>query len=143
MKTSVFVSKLEIDKALATAPTDGKRLLEPIKSLSQSTGIPFNILEDVNITHGGAEVHLHEDDLWLCLSGEVTFTVGGEMVDPKVLKDADGIEHPNELQAEEIKNGEQKVLKTGDWLWIPAGQPHQHHCSGAARLAIIKIPKKD
>ena len=34
------------------------------------------------------------------------------------------------------------ILKQGDWLWIPAGEPHQHSATGTARLVIIKIPSK-
>ena len=31
------------------------------------------------------------------------------------------------------------ILKTGDWLYIPAGEPHQHISESACRLFIIKI----
>jgi uncharacterized RmlC-like cupin family protein len=46
-----------------------------------------------------------------------------------------------EWKAKEIKGGTEVVMKPGDWLWIPAGEPHQHKTSTKARLVIIKVPK--
>lgn len=136
----VLVTKKLIDETLASAPQQGKRLLEPLKAFALQVGLPFNILEDKEIEND-AEVHLHEDDLWLCLEGEVTFIYGGELVSPWVHKKPDGEDVPNEIKAKSIVGGTETVLKPGDWLWIPAGQPHQHICKNLARLAIIKIPK--
>ena len=138
----VYISKGEIDKSLSNIPVKGKRLLEPIKALSARTKTPLNILEDHQILDNEAEVHKQEGDLWQCLEGEVNFIYGGEMVNPWVKKNADGTENPNEIKAKEIKNGTEIVLRPGDWLWIPPGEPHQHNCAGTARLAIIKIPGK-
>ncbi len=132
--------KEKIDETLATPSIVGKKLLEPLKSLAAANKLPFNILEDKEVLNNEAEVHKHEGDLWFCLEGEVKFIYGGEMVDPWVKKNADGTENPNEIKAKEIKNGVESILKPGDWLWIPAGQPHQHFCAGTARLVIIKIP---
>lgn len=142
MDKCVLVRKEEINKTLATPPTPGKKLLEPLKSFSTASKLPFNILEDKEVLNNEAEVHKHEGDLWLCLEGEVKFMYGGEMVEPWVKKNADGSENQNEIKAKEIKNGTEAVLKPGDWLWIPPGEPHQHNCAGVARLAIIKIPGK-
>ncbi|MBI2024697.1 MAG: hypothetical protein HYT03_01210 [Candidatus Harrisonbacteria bacterium] len=137
-----LVRKSEIDKTLATAPTRGKKLLEPLKSLAAANKLPLNILEDKEVLDNEAEIHKKEGDLWLCLKGEVKFIYGGEMVDPWVKKNADGSLNENEIKAKQIKNGIESILKPGDWLWIPAGQPHQHLCVGTVRLAIIKIPVK-
>ena len=136
----VYVSAGEIKETLGSEPTQGKRLLEPLKSFAKERGLPFNILEDKEVTNE-AEIHMHEGDLWHCLGGEVVFIYGGEMVEPWFKKNADGSEDKREVKANEIKGGERTVLKSGDWLWIPAGEPHQHMCKGVARLAIIKIPK--
>lgn len=126
--------KEEVDKVLAMAPEIGKRML------FKSSDNPVGILEDKDVVND-AEVHKTEGDLWLCLEGEVTFICGGELVDPWFSKDKDGKDKLNELKAKEIKGGTEMTLKPGDWLWIPAGEPHQHKCSGASRLVIIKIPK--
>lgn len=141
MDKCFLVRKEDIDKTLASVPTQGKKLLEPLKSLAAANKLPFNILEDKEILNNDAEVHTHESDLWLCLEGEVKFVYGGELTDPWFKKLADGTEDRREIKAKEIRGGETAILKPGDWLWIPAGQPHQHQCAGTARLAIIKIPK--
>jgi len=140
-KKSVFIEKTRIDETLANVPTQGKKLLEPLKSFAKENGLPFNILEDKDVSNE-AEVHHHEGDLWYCLEGEVTFIYGGEMVSPWYKKNSDGTEDKREVKAKEIKGGTEKILKPGDWLWIPAGEPHQHRCEGVARLIIVKIPIK-
>lgn len=142
MSTECFVIKKEIfERTLTQEAVQGKRQLEPLKSLAAEHGLPINVLEDTDVAND-AEIHKHEGDLWQCLEGEVIFVYGGEMVDPWVHKSSDGSENPNELKAKEIRNGTEVILKPGDWLWIPPGQPHQHRASGTARLVIIKIPKK-
>ncbi len=137
-----LINKELIEKALlqeySSSPV--KKLIEPIKAFSAENKIPFNILEDVNINND-AEIHKHEADIWYCLDGEVTFVYGGELVDPWVKKNADGTVDDREWKGKTIKNGTEVILKPGDWLWIPAGQPHQHMTNTRARLVIIKIPK--
>lgn len=131
---AVVVRKEEIDKTLATEPTKGKKLLEPLKSLAQEKGLPIKILEDMEVTNE-AEVHEKEGDLWQCLEGEVIFLCGGELENPE--------KHPTKLgewKGSGVKGGSQIILRTGDWLWIPAGEPHQHKCAGVARMVIIKVP---
>ncbi|MEK9186124.1 MAG: hypothetical protein AAB885_00905 [Patescibacteria group bacterium] len=137
----VLVRKEEIDKTLAFVPTQGKKLLEPLKSLAAANKLPFNVLEDHEVLSNEAEIHQHEGDLWLCLEGEVKFIYGGELVEPWFKKLPDGTEDKREVKAKEIKGGTESILKPGDWLWIPAGQSHQHLCEKTARLVIIKIPK--
>ncbi len=99
----------------------------------------MNILEDKDITND-AEVHTHEADLWFCLEGQVTFEIEGALHEPvaKVLPDKTVDER--EWKSKTIDGGRIVVMNPGDWLWIPAGQPHQHRCTGVARLVIIKIP---
>jgi len=128
-----------IDEMLALAPRQGKRLLEPLKDISSKEKLPFNLLEETNVSND-AEVHTHEADLWYCLSGEVTFICGGELVHgiPRKLKD--GTIDEREWKAKEIRGGEAIILKAGDWLHIPAGVPHQHRAVGTAKLIIIKVP---
>ncbi len=140
MDKCILIRKEKIDETLASVPTQGKRSLEPLKSLSAAAKIPFNIMEDSEVLNNFAETHQHENDLWLCLEGEASFTYGGEMVNPSYNRNADGIEDRRESKAKEIRGGETAVLKPGDWLWIPAGQPHQHQCATTTRLVIIKIP---
>lgn len=131
---ATFIHKGRVEETLATLPTQGKRLLEPLKSFSLGEKVPMHILEDVEVAND-AEVHRHEADLWHCLSGEVTFVCGGEMVHPTVGGD------DREIKAKEIRGGQEIALTAGDWLFIPAGEPHLHKAEGTARLIIIKIPQ--
>ena len=92
---------------------------------------------------GDPEVHRHEGDLWQCLEGEVTFVYGGELVEPEMQKRADASVNEFEIKGSAIANGTEIVLTPGDWLWIPAGQPHLHRTEGTAHLVIIKIPARE
>ncbi len=128
-----------IDAMLALPAQAGKRLLEPLKGLALAENLPLNVLEDTNVSND-AEVHTHEADLWLCLSGEVTFNCGGELMNGTARVHKDGTVDEREWKAKEIRGGQEVMLHTGDWLHIPAGVPHQHRATGTAKLAIIKIP---
>lgn len=134
------VRKADIDRTLASVPKQGKNLLEPLKSLAIAKGLPFKILED-HETSNDAEVHKAYDDLWECLEGEATFIYGGELLDPWVKKNKDGTVNEREILAKQITGGTEVVLRPGDWLWIPAGTPHQHMCKHTVRLMMIKIPR--
>lgn len=129
---SVLIKKSEIDRTLSNEPTEGKKLLEPLKSIAGSKNFPANILENKNIVNKG-EVHERESDLWICLEGEVIFICGGKLKNPILVRDG-------EWQAEEIEGGTEMILYPSDWLWVPAGELHQHKTTGVARLVIIKIP---
>lgn len=137
---SVVIKKEDIEKTLDSSSIQGKRLLEPLKTFSKEYGVPLNVLEDNNVVNE-AEVHKHEADLWCCLEGSVTFIYGGEMVNSWVKKNVDGSLDEREIKAKEITGGTEVLLKPGDWLYIPAGEPHMHKTEGVARLVIIKIPK--
>lgn len=142
LQSCAVVRGKEIEETLASVPAQGKRLLEPLKSRAAAEKLPFNILEDKEVSNE-AEVHRHEGDLWHCLEGEVTFVYGGAMVKPWARQLPDGGTDDREIKAKEISGGTEVVLKPGDWLWIPAGQPHTHRTDGTARLVIIKIPAKE
>ncbi len=142
LQLCAVVRKSEIETTLATPAAVGKRLLEPLKSRALAEQLPVNILEDREVFNE-AEVHRHEGDLWQCLEGEVSFVYGGEMVAPWAKKLPDGGMDDREIKAKEISGGTEVTLYPGDWLWIPAGQPHSHRTDKTARLAIIKIPAKE
>lgn len=132
---AVFIAKSEFLKSLENAPVPGKHILEPSKSFAKATGFPAKILENCQVTDGKAEVHDHEGDLWYCLEGEVTFVTGGTLLDPEEISKS-----PGEWQGSGIEDGVSDILREGDWLWIPPGDPHLHTCARAGRMVIIKIP---
>lgn len=137
----VYLSKEEVAGVLKQAPVQGKKLMEPLKAFATSVALPLNILEDADVSDNKAEIHTHEHDLWLGLEGESHFIIGGEMTEPFFSKAKDGTEKKNEIRAYTIKGGTEITVRPGDWLWMPAGVPHQHQKpTGSARLAIIKIP---
>ncbi|MBI1888702.1 MAG: hypothetical protein HYS15_02105 [Candidatus Spechtbacteria bacterium] len=135
-----LVPKKMIERTLASPPAPGKKLLEPLLSFAAAHNLPFNILEDHEVTENDAEVHTQTGDLWHCLEGEVIFVYGGTLTHARTGKKADGTSDRRELKGKKINNGTRTILKQGDWLWIPSGQPHQHLCAKTARLIIIKIP---
>ena len=140
MSSCVVLRKKEVEKTLETSPTSGKHLLEPLKSFAAASGFPMKILEDREVINP-AEVHTHEGDLWQCLEGEVIFICGGELIEPKAKKNPDNTFDEREWSGSGIRGGTEMVLRPGDWLWVPPGEPHQHNCKGLTRLVIIKIPK--
>jgi len=135
MKECVLIRKEDIDSALATSPVPGKRALEPLGSLAQQKGVPVGILEDHQVSEGAAELHRTKADLFFCLQGSATFTYGGILVNPRQIQGSD-----EDVTGDEITGGQEAVLNAGDWLWIPANQPHAHAAQGTARLFLIKIP---
>ncbi len=137
--SAFLLKKEDVDVIRAATPIGGKNLLEPLKSMAIKHSLPFKILEDHQIVND-AEVHIHQGDLWYCLEGEVKFIYGGALVEPRVKVRKDGTEDASEQFGKKISGGTETVLKPGDWLWIPAGEPHQHSCAGTARLMIIKVP---
>ncbi len=141
MSKAIFVSKKTLDETLAQPPVQGKRVMEPWKSVTLGAGI--NILEDHEITNNVVELHRHEADLWICLEGEVTFQTGGTMPGIYVKKNADGSTDDREWKSEKIEGAETHILRAGDILMIPAGTPHVHNTTGTARLYIIKIPARE
>lgn len=142
MNSYQHLPKSIVDESLAQPVLQGKRQLEPLLSFAKNKGIPLQIVEDHKVMDNKAEVHRTEADLWLCLEGKVQFVCGGTLNNPYIRKHADGTEDEQELRAASIHNGERITMCAGDWLWIPAGVPHQHFTEGTARLAVIKIPQK-
>ena len=132
-----FIAKKIIKETLAQKPVQGKHKLEPLKSIAKEKKLPFGIIEDFEIAETGAEVHKKEGDLWLCLEGKAEFICEGKLVEPKIIDNTSG----HEIVGKGIKNGKKFILKPGDWLWIPPGQPHMHKSDKVARMVIIKVPQ--
>ena len=137
---AVFVGGCDFGETLKTTPSQGKRLIEPFKTFSNANRLPMHVLEDVSVENE-PEIHRHEGDLWHCIEGEATFISGGKAIVPRIHTKSDGTKNENELKADGIDGGEEYTLHPGDWLWIPAGEPHLHKAEATARLIIIKIPQ--
>ena len=135
-----FIPKALIEQTLTTKAETGKRLLQPLKDFSIGSNISFHILEDVEIENP-PEVHMHEADLWIGIEGEVTFIVGGKLIDERSQINSDGVINENEKTGLKIEGGAEYIVRAGDVLHIPAGVPHLHKAKGVARMHIIKIPR--
>ena len=135
---AIYISHEVVSGILRQAPLSGKHLLEPLKSFAVEHDLPLKVLE-VHESEYEAEIHKTVQDLWYCLEGEARFLIGGSLVDPWQQKNPDGSENSNELRANSIRGGGEAVLLPGDWLWIPAGEAHQHKTKGTARLVIIRL----
>jgi mannose-6-phosphate isomerase-like protein (cupin superfamily) len=66
---------------------------------------------------GIGEVHVTDTDIIYVLSGRATFVTGGVLVAPQEIA-------PNELRAERIAGGVERVLAAGDVIVVPSGTPH-------------------
>ncbi|MBI2476237.1 MAG: hypothetical protein HYV67_03265 [Candidatus Taylorbacteria bacterium] len=139
---AVLIKKGDIEKTLSAKPVAGKNMLEPFRSFALENKLPLSILEDTTVSND-AEVHMREGDLWLCLEGEAEFVCGGALKTARRRLLPTGAENPNELFGPAISGGQTFTLHAGDWLWIPAGEPHQHSAHGTARLVIIKISTQE
>jgi mannose-6-phosphate isomerase-like protein (cupin superfamily) len=67
---------------------------------------------------GSSEVHEHEADVFMIVSGEATLVTGGKMVNPHTQK-------PGEIRGTSIEGGERRQVSEGDIMHIPAKTPHQ------------------
>lgn len=140
LSKSSYISHSVIVQTLNTPKEVGCRQLEPLRAITAAHEVPFNILEDVAVVNT-PEIHMQEHDLWQCLEGQATFVVGGTMINPRVYVDPSGKVYESEIQGDAIENGTTYTLMVGDYLFIPAGEPHLHTSAIFARLSIVKIPK--
>ena len=139
-KKFLLFRKAEIDSMLEAPPAQGKHMLEPLQRIAIANNLPFNIIEFSAHTNK-VEVHTYISDVWFCLEGEVKFLCGGVMQEPHTRVRSDGTLDETEMRAKGLKDAEEIIMKPGDWLWIPAGEPHQHITEKSARLMIIKVPR--
>ena len=109
--------------------------LESLKGLIKGQQTVLIAEDNLGKKLNKAEAHKKMSDFFICLEGKVSFVYGGQLVNSW---EKDGDE--NELRADKIQGGKEETLETGDMLFIPAGQPHQHN--GSAYLLVIKIPKR-
>ena len=68
----------------------------------------------------GAGTHGKKTDLYLIRSGEATLTTDGQLINPKPAGGTEG-----DIDGSGIRNGNARIVKAGDVVFIPAGVPHQ------------------
>ncbi len=67
---------------------------------------------------GSSEIHEHEADIFVIVSGEATLVTGGKIVNPHTQK-------AGEIRGTSIEGGERHQIATGDIMHIAAKTPHQ------------------
>ena len=81
---------------------------------------------------GMAEIHDNWNDHIFIQEGRASFIIGGIAVDAKVTA-------PGEKRGTEIKGGTTMVVQPGDYLFIPAGTPHQMIVEPGRRAQFIGL----
>ena len=72
----------------------------------------------------GSESHEKVTDFFIIVAGSGTVGVGGEIVNPRPVLDANGVPVPGEFRGWPVKNGTTYRVKAGDWVHLP---PHTTH----------------
>jgi mannose-6-phosphate isomerase-like protein (cupin superfamily) len=67
---------------------------------------------------GAAELHQHEADVFMVVSGSATLLTGGNILGART-------ESPGEVRGTGIDGGVKKAIGPGDIVHIPANTPHQ------------------
>lgn len=126
--------KSSIHDALQSIGTGVKKSSLLSGSWQGSYAVAAIVLDDIQPP---AEVHVHAADVWILLSGNARFILGGNMVDAVEKK-------PGELSAASIQGGEEISVEPGDVIDIPQGVPHQIDVRGGrAEFLILKININD
>lgn len=84
---------------------------------------------------GEAEAHGNADDIFIVQSGEAELVTGGSLVSPRQ-------EAPGEWRAPGIQNGQRARLAPGDFVYIPAGLPHQVIAGRELLYFVIKVAEE-
>jgi glc operon protein GlcG len=79
--------------------------------------LPYMVHASRREKPGLAEIHTKDADIVYVLDGTATLVTGGTAVDAKVIE-------PDELRGSAIQGGDERQLKKGDVIVVPAGVPH-------------------
>ena len=83
-------------------------------------------------TSGQSEIHDGWNDNIFIKEGEASFVLGGKATDAKERE-------PGEKRGSVIEGGTTSVTKVGDYLFIPAGVPHQMIVKPGQRVTFISF----
>lgn len=84
---------------------------------------------------GESEVHREFADVWYVLEGEATLVTGGSI--------AEGRETgPGEIRGRGVSGGDSRVVRKGDFAFVPAGVPHWISRVAGKELLylVVKVP---
>ena len=132
-------------KAEVFSAKDIKAQLAALAAQAKTSGSSGAVLGDYQ-THsirlsarsssGGAEVHMHFDDVMLVTEGTATLITGGSVVDPHT--ESDG-----EIRGASIKDGQSQSIAVGDIVHVPAGTPHQILVPASTEYSALVIKVRE
>ena len=92
----------------------------------------YQIYTTARDTSGQSEVHASWNDNIFIQEGEASFILGGVATDAKERE-------PGEKRGSVIDGGTTTTMKAGDYLFIPAGVPHQMIVKPGQRVKFISF----
>jgi mannose-6-phosphate isomerase-like protein (cupin superfamily) len=98
---------------------------------------PYNVNMEHRIMNQAASVHETEAELFYVIDGAGTLVTGGKLIEERRT-------NPENLTGTGIEGGVSKRVAKGDWILVPAGQPHQYPAveAGGLTLMALHLPKK-
>ena len=90
----------------------------------------YQIYTTTRDKNGQSEVHASWNDNIFIQEGEASFVLGGTATDAKERE-------PGEKRGSVIDGGTTTAMKVGDYLFIPAGVPHQMILKAGQRVKFI------
>jgi mannose-6-phosphate isomerase-like protein (cupin superfamily) len=85
---------------------------------------------------GSAEVHEHDSDLIIVISGVGTLVIGGKMEGGKTTA-------PGEVRGTSIQGGEKQKIAAGDIMHIPPKTPHQVVLAPGTQITYYTLKVKE
>jgi mannose-6-phosphate isomerase-like protein (cupin superfamily) len=98
---------------------------------------PYNVNMELRNMGQAASVHETEAELFYVIEGAGTLVTGGKLIDERRT-------NPENLSGTGIQGGVSRRVAKGDWILVPAGEPHQYPAveAGGLRLMSMHLPKK-
>ena len=98
---------------------------------------PYNVNMELRNMGQAASVHETEAELFYVIDGAGTLVTGGKLMEERRT-------NAENLSGTGIEGGVTKRVSKGDWILVPAGEPHQFPAVEASglRLMSLHLPKK-
>ena len=97
---------------------------------------PYAINLEVRSASRAASVHETEAEMFYVIEGAGTLVTGGKLV-------GETRTNAENLSGTAIEGGVTRRVSKGDWILVPAGEPHQYPAvEGELRLMALHLPKK-
>jgi len=97
---------------------------------------PYNVNMELRKMGQAASVHETEAELFFVIDGAGTLVTGGKLIEERRT-------NAENLSGTGIEGGVTKRVSKGDWILVPAGEPHQFPAveGSGLRLMSLHLPK--